>query len=265
MLSKEWESRKQKYDFVVVGSGYGGAILAARISAAAVTPKPSVCILERGREWPVGTLPDVLGRVTSAFRNPLTNPLGLYDLVRFSEISVIQGSGLGGTSLINANVAIVPDVEVFEQMAWPQTVTLAELQPYYDRARQMLAVRPHPKAAELLKVKALDRRAHEIGNQALGLNIAVNFAIDGANPHGVEQHPCIDCGDCITGCNVGAKNTLYMNYLPMAYNNGAEIFTQIQADWLAKLPDGTWQVYGRRYNQFGFPEKFELEAAHVIL
>ena len=265
MLSKEWESRKQKYDFVVVGSGYGGAILAARIAGAALTPKPSVCILERGREWPVGTFPDALGRATAAFRNPLTNPLGLYDLLTFREISVIQGCGLGGTSLINANVAIVPDVKVFEQMAWPQTVTLAELQPYYDRARHMLAARPHPKAAQLLKVQALDRRAREIGNHAVGLDIAVNFDIDGANPHGVEQHPCIDCGDCITGCNVWAKNTLYMNYLPMAYNNGAEIFTQVRADWLEKLPDGTWQVHGRRYNQSGFPEKFELQAAHVIL
>ena len=265
MLSKEWAQRKQQYDFVVVGSGYGGAILAARISAAAVTPKPSVCILERGREWPVGTFPDTLGRVTAAFRHPLTNPLGLYDLPTFTDISVIQGCGLGGTSLINANVAIVPDVEVFEQMAWPQTVTLAELQPYYDRAKQMLAARPHPKAMELLKVKALDRRAREIGNQAFGLDIAVNFDLDGVNLHGVAQKPCIDSGDCITGCNVGAKNTLYMNYLPMAYNNGAEIFTQTQVDRLEKLPDGTWRVHGRRYNRFGLPERFELQAAHVIL
>jgi cholesterol oxidase len=265
MLSKAWGSRKQQYDFVVVGSGYGGAILATRISGAALTPKPSVCVLERGREWPVGTFPDAVGRMTAAVRNPLTNPLGLYDLLTFPDISVIQGCGLGGTSLINANVAIIPDAEVFERADWPQTIRLTELQPYYDRVRRMLAARPHPKATQLLKVKALDRRAREIGNQAFGLDLAVNFDVDGINSHGVEQHPCIDCGDCITGCNVGAKNTLYMNYLPIASNNGAEIFTQIQADWLEKLPDGTWQVHGRRYNQFGFPEKFELQAAHVIL
>jgi cholesterol oxidase len=265
MLSKGWEQRKQRYDFVVVGSGYGGAILAARISGATLTPKPSVCLLERGREWPVGTFPDTVDQVTAAFRNSLTNPLGLYDLLTFTDISVIQGCGLGGTSLINANVAIVPDAEVFEQMAWPGTVTLTELQPYYNRASQMLATRPHPRATELLKVKALDRRAHEIGHRAFGLDIAVNFDIDGANPHGVEQKPCIDSGDCITGCNVGAKNTVYMNYLPMATNNGVEIFTQTQVDWLEKLPDGTWRVHGRRYDRFGFPEKFELQAAHVIL
>jgi cholesterol oxidase len=107
MLSNNWNQRRKKYDFVVVGSGYGGAIMAARLSAA--SPKKSVCILERGREWPVGKFPDTLTEVAAAVRNPLTNPLGLYDFLSFSDISVIQGSGLGGTSLINGNVAVTPD------------------------------------------------------------------------------------------------------------------------------------------------------------
>ncbi|MBI3329905.1 MAG: GMC family oxidoreductase, partial [Nitrospinae bacterium] len=225
----------------------------------------TVCILERGREWPVGTFPDTLLAVASATRHPLTNPLGLYEFLTFSDIAVIKGSGLGGTSLINANVAIVPDEEVFRQIAWPRTIGLTELQPYYQTAIQMLAARPHPKATELLKVKALDRRARELGTKAFGLNIAVNFDINGQNPHGVEQKPCIDCGDCVTGCNVGAKNTLYMNYLPLACNNGADIFTQTQVDWVEKLADGGWRVHGRRYNELHLPERFTLDAGRVIL
>jgi cholesterol oxidase len=265
MLSKAWEQRRQLYDFVIVGSGYGGAILAARISGAALTSKPSVCILERGREWPVGTFPDTRDKAIAAFRDPLVNPLGLYELRRFPAISVIQGCGLGGTSLINANVAIVPDAEVFEQLVWPRTVTLAELQPYYDKAIRMLAARPHPRALELLKVQALDRRAREIDNRTIALNLAVNFDIDGVNPYGVEQKPCIDSGDCVAGCNVGAKNTLYMNYLPVAHNNGTDIFTSIQVDRVEKLANGIWRVHGRRYNRFGLPEKFTLDAARVVL
>ncbi len=265
MLSKAWEQRRPRYDCVIVGSGYGGAILAARISGAAITPKPSVCILERGREWPVGTFPDTLDTATAAFRDPLVNPLGLYELRAFTDISVIQGCGLGGTSLINANVAIVPDAEVFEQIAWPRTMRRDVLQPYYDRAAQMLAARPHPRAHDLLKVQALDRRARELDDRAVALNIAVNFDLDGVNPHGVQQKPCIDCGDCISGCNVGAKNTLYMNYLPAAHTQGAEIFTQAQVDWLEKVADGSWRVHGRRYNRFGLPEKFALDATRVIL
>src|SRR5690348_3424941 len=103
MLATPWEHRLSKYDFVIIGSGYGGAIAGARLASAALSPKPSVCILERGKEWQPAdfpeTLPDVVG---SAFNN--LNPLGLFELLNYPDISVIKGSGLGGTSLINANV-----------------------------------------------------------------------------------------------------------------------------------------------------------------
>jgi cholesterol oxidase len=227
MLSRPWNTRRAHYDFVVVGSGYGGAIAAARLATASVSPRPSICVLERGREWPVGSFPDTDDAIRRERRGPL-NPLGLYDLLVFPDISVIKGNGLGGTSLVNANVAIVPDADVFRQTGWPASLTLDTLLPYYDRARRVLAARPHPDAATLLKVRALDRRAREIGSAAFPLNIAVNFTIDGMNEYRAEQKPCIDCGDCITGCNVGAKNTLAMNYLPMAAFAGAEIYTQAE-------------------------------------
>ena len=118
MLAKEWNARQKSYDVVVVGSGYGGAITAARVSGAGLSK--SVCILERGREWPVGQFPDNLPAVTAATRNPLTNPLGLYDFLAFEDIAILKGSGLGGTSLVNANVAIIPDEDVFLQTAWPR-------------------------------------------------------------------------------------------------------------------------------------------------
>ncbi len=265
MLAKDWSERKGKYDFVVVGSGYGGAILAARLSGSAINPPKTICILERGKEWPVGKFPDTLPEVSAAARDSLIHPFGLYEYLDFPDIAVIKGSGLGGTSLINANVAIIPDRDVFLQLHWPRTINLDELRPYYEKAAKMLAARPHPRALDLLKVKALDRRAQQIGDKAFGLDIAVNFEIDGKNPHGVEQKPCINCGDCVTGCNVGAKNTLYMNYLPFAKNNGTDIFTQMQVDWLEKLPDGGWRVHGRRHGILGLPEKFTLDASDVIL
>lgn len=265
MLAKDWSERKKRYDFVVIGSGYGGAILAARISSAPVNSSKTACLLERGKEWPVGKFPDTLPEVSAAARNPLVNPLGLYEYLDFPDIAVIKGSGLGGTSLINANVAITPDKEVLDQTAWPRALNLEGLLPYYEKAAKILAAGPHPRAMDLLKVKALDRRAGQMGNKAFGLNIAVNFQIDGKNPYGIEQKPCIDCGDCVTGCNVGAKNTLSMNYLPLAKNNGTDIFTQTQADWLEKLPDGGWRVHGRRYGLLGLPEKIALDAGFVVL
>ena len=267
MLSKDWSQRKQSYDYIIVGSGYGGAITAARITAA--TPKQSVCILERGREWEVGKFPDSFDEVVSANRGPL-NPTGLYDFRAFTDISVLKGCGLGGTSLINANVAIQPDAETFEQIAWPRSIKLPALSAFYDKAAATLAANPHPRSNPdkpdcLLKVKALDKRARELDKRATGLNIVVNFDVDGPNQHGVSQKPCIDCGDCVTGCNVGAKNTLYMNYLPIARNGGADIFTRIDVKWIEKLAGGGWRIHGRRYNQFNFPDNFTLDARNVIL
>ena len=124
---------------------------------------------------------------------------------------------------------------------------------------------PIPRAKELLKVQALDRRAQQLGTEAFGLDLVVNFDIDGPNAQGVDQKPCIDCGDCVTGCNVGAKNTLYMNYLPAARRNGTEILTQTQVDWLQKLDTGGWRIYGRHFNAMGMPERFSLEAGIVVL
>ena len=264
MLSTPWAQRKSKYDFVIIGSGYGGAIAAARLSAANLSPKPSVCILERGKERQPGEFPETLQGVIEEARSS-DNPLGLFELLNYPDISVIKGSGLGGTSLINANVAIEPDREVFEQFRWPAAIAFDELQPYYQRARDVLAPSVHPRALQLAKVQALNRRAQEMGTTVEALTIAVNFTIDGNNPHGVEQRPCNDCGNCVCGCNVKAKNTLYMNYLPMARNAGATIFTQTKVEWLEKLPGGGWRIHGQYVTGPGASQAFTLDAGEVVL
>src|ERR1041384_8114913 len=165
MLSTAWEQRKQSYDIVVIGSGYGGAITAARLAAADLNPKPAVCILERGMEWETGRFPETTAEILGATRSDL-NPLGLYELLTYPDISVIKGSGLGGTSLINANVAIVPDREVFEQFNWPKAINYDSLSGYYQKAHKVLAATQHPRANDLRKVQALDRRAQEMGIHA---------------------------------------------------------------------------------------------------
>ncbi len=267
MLAKDWTQRKPSYDFVIVGSGYGGAITAARLSAA--PSKPSVCVLERGREWQVGEFPDKLADVLKHRNDRNLNPTGLYEFLTYPEITVLKGCGLGGTSLINANVAIQPDDETFQQSAWPRQLNAAMLQPFYDKARGVLAAVPHPRsnpaqATCLRKVSGLDRRAQELSQRAYGLNIAVNHTIDGVNPHGVAQKPCTDCGDCVTGCNVGAKNTLAMNYLPIAQRNGAHIFPKCEVKHVEKLSNGGWRIHGRRFDG-AFPDDFKIEAKNVIL
>ena len=264
MLSTPWNQRAKRYDFVIVGSGYGGAITAARLATANLSPKPSICILERGKEWEPGTFPESTADVLGATRSD-ANPLGLYELLNHPDMSVIKGSGLGGTSLINANVAIRPDREVFEQFNWPASLTYDALSPFYDRAGAVLAPSQHPRAAQLGKVKALQVRADELGIPVEALHIAVNFTIDGPNAQGVQQKPCIDCGNCVTGCNVRAKNTVYMNYLPMAAKAGAAILTQTKVEWIEKLSGGGWRLHGKHVAGFANSEDFMLDATEVVL
>jgi len=263
MLATPWEQRKNTYDFIIIGSGYGGSITAARLATAKLNPKPSICILERGKEWEPGTFPESAPDVIGATRSDL-NPLGLYELLNYQDISVIKGCGLGGTSLINANVAIIPDPEVFDQFNWPKGITRDALLPYYQTAFQVLAANPHPRALQLPKVQALNRRAQELGTTAEALNIVVNFTIDGPNAQGVQQKPCVDCGNCVTGCNVRAKNTLYMNYLPIAQKAGATILTQTKVEWLEKLAAGGWRIHGKHVTTSGSQE-FTMDAGDVVL
>src|SRR5215475_3209358 len=110
ILATAWDERLTgAYDVIVVGSGYGGTITAARLANAPINPKLKICLLERGQEWPIGSFPDTIGHVVEQSYNPTLNPLGLYQVDVHTAISVMGGSGLGGTSLVNSNVAIRPE------------------------------------------------------------------------------------------------------------------------------------------------------------
>src|ERR1039458_8365775 len=173
VLSSNWPDRKAGYDVVIVGSGYGGSIMAARLASPALPRKPSVCILERGQEWPVGSFPDTFAGFLGNAR--AANPLGLYDVIAGKDISILKGNGLGGTSLINANVAIIPEEGAFRQAGWPDSVNRQTLMPYYQRAAGVLRPNPFPADKPLLKRLALEKRAQELGGPTEVLDIVVTF------------------------------------------------------------------------------------------
>ena len=153
---------------------------------------------------------------------------GLYDFYVNPDVNVFVGCGLGGTSLINGSVAAKPEPRVFEDPAWPAVLRedLASLEEGFQRANEMLRPAQYPERyPDLPKLDALKQAASMLGQQCSRATIAVNFDA-GLNHVGVEQHACMLCGDCVTGCNYGAKNTLIYNYLPDARNFGAEIYTR---------------------------------------
>ena len=232
-LSKSRNEMEDRYDAIVIGSGYGGGIAASRLSRMGL----KVCVLERGREFPIGSFPKNLKEGGKEFQT--TSALGrtgsrdaLFDMRVNKDISVMVGCGPGGTSLINGNVMLEPEPRVFEDKKWPAALRAelsTSLASGYDRARAMLRPVSYPGKPDLKKIDAFKQSAEAVGGKFSYPPINVTFEEQaGLNAAGVDQPACTLCGDCCSGCNVGAKNTIAMNYLPDAKNHGASIFTQCQ-------------------------------------
>lgn len=122
-ISLPVELIRERYDVIVVGSGYGGAIAASRMARAG----RSVCLLERGREFQPGEYPNTEAEAAGQFQIDLPEAhtgsrTGLYDLRAHPDMNVFVGCGLGGTSLVNANVAVEADPRVFADPAWPDEI-----------------------------------------------------------------------------------------------------------------------------------------------
>jgi choline dehydrogenase-like flavoprotein len=217
-----------------------------------------VWLLERGREHLPGSFPARFGEVPGDVRFSKHNGKaargyheGLFDVRVGDEVNLLLGNGLGGGSLINAGVMHRPDASVFDR-GWPDGVTLQDLEPSYRAALDMLEVDrlpapPVPKLEALRSMAAAVDR-HKVGRRAgppgaVDLcQIAVSFGAQ-ASVAGVPMHPCTRCGDCITGCNQGAKRTLDTNYLAWARQRGAELFC---GGWVHSIergePGAGWRV-----------------------
>jgi len=229
-LSSAIEALQPHYEIVIVGSGYGGAIAASRMARAG----RNVCLLERGREFMAGEFPatPIEGASQVQYNTGLAqigSPLALLEVHVNPDVNAVVGCGLGGTSLINANVSLRPDPRLWHDPRWPAAVRADEsgLAAGYARAEAML--QPWPVPADfpsLPKLNALAQSAQVLGMQDRFSRppITVTFA-DGKNAAGVDQKRCVGCGDCNSGCNYEAKNSTHMNYLPDAVAHGAQIFT----------------------------------------
>jgi cholesterol oxidase len=238
---------KAGYEAIVVGSGFGGAVAACRLAQAGV----DVAILERGRRFAPGSFP----RPAQAYLRSVAlrhdvmswDRGGLYDVRPLNDVLVVQAAGYGGGSLIYANVQMRPPPHVFDT-GWPAGYTRAALDPYYDLVAHMLDVRPvepDPSTGELPpKTRLMTEAATRLGRRAQFFqpNIAVRFEGAGEPPtpnkFGMPQSGCLHCGECDIGCNVGAKNTLDLNYLAVAELLGAEVGTSCEVTWIAPNQDG---------------------------
>lgn len=270
-LSLPVEKIKDHYTVVVIGSGYGGGIAASRMARAG----QQVCVLERGREFLTGEFPDTPVEAAQELQLDLPNAhtgsrTALFNIHVNEDMNVVVGCGLGGTSLINANVSLRAEPRVYEDPRWPEELSADRdtlLAEGYRRAEEMLKPVPYPEDFPTLpKLQALEKSAEFLKAPFYRPPINVTFK-SGVNHVGVQQEACKLCGDCVAGCNHGAKNSTMMNYLPDAVNHGAEIYTQVEVRYVERK-DNQWLVHFQVLNtgreKFDSPTLF-ISADIVVL
>jgi cholesterol oxidase len=240
------------YEAVIVGTGFGGSINACRLSK---KWPGQVLVLERGKRYDLGSFPRTPHAMARNFWNPdfekrdrpdaisKIKQRGLFDVRNYGEIDVVLGAGVGGGSLIYANVFLEPPDQVFSAR-WPASCRKAQLQPYYRVCKEVLGARPIPPMAgrrRIVRTELFQNTAPLLGRKSRLADINVFFGNDFANPlppgvqdknrYGALQTSCVYCAECDVGCNYQAKNTLDLNYLYQAEKRyGAEVRSEHLVD-----------------------------------
>lgn len=243
------------YDVIVVGSGFGGSVMSCRLTEQG----HKVCLLERGQEYPMHSFPRRLHDVKNKmFWDPKDNKFGYMEIRNTpeSDLMSVTASGLGGGSLIYANVLLPMPAEYFEW--WPKPYTRELLDPYYQKVIDTMEASPYPINRPFYSETTKTKRYRELASQLpkdnftengpdlLEPDLAIRFEGEFPgqqmkNKHGAIQSSCTKCGECDVGCNIHAKNTLDLNYIFRAKNwkdNPLEIKTRAEVFDIDALDEG---------------------------
>ncbi|WP_189224207.1 GMC family oxidoreductase [Saccharothrix coeruleofusca] len=238
------------YDVVVVGSGFGGSVAALRLTEKGYR----VAVVEAGRRF----ADHEFARTSWDLRRYLWAPLlGCYGIQRIHalrNVVVLAGAGVGGGSLVYANTLYRPLKPFYRDRQWAHiTDWEAELAPFYDQASRMLGVVENPTTTPSDEVMRAVAEDMGVADSYHPTPVGVFFGEPGQpaeDPYfggaGPARTGCTECGSCMSGCRVGAKNTLVKNYLYLAERNGARVLPLTTVTDLRQAPDGTWAVTTRR-------------------
>ncbi|MCX7549290.1 GMC oxidoreductase [Xanthomarina sp. F2636L] len=221
---------KLDYDYVIIGSGFGGSVSALRLSEKGY----KVLVIEKGKWFQDKDFPKTNWNLKKWLWEPKAHLHGFFKMTFLNHVTVLSGVGVGGGSLIYANTLPVPKKDFFNTGSWANLNDWEnELKPFYNTAYKMLGAATNPKLYESdLLIKDL---AKDIGKEAHfeATKVAVYFGEAGkkvADPYfngkGPDRTGCVFCGACMTGCRYNAKNTLDKNYLYLAQQLGAEIIAE---------------------------------------
>ena len=243
------------YDVLVIGSGFGGSVTALRLTEKGYR----VGVLEAGRRFTNETLPKTSWRIRDYLWAPKLGCTGLQRIHLLKDAVILGGAGVGGGSLNYANTLYVPPAPFFQDEQWGHiTDWQDELAPHYDQAQRMLGVVTNPTTTP--SDVQMRRLAEQFGKGETyrPTPVGVFFGRDGQlepgrtvpdpffGGQGPERTGCIECGECMTVCRHGAKNTLVTNYLYLAEKHGAHIHPLTTVTDVRPRKDGGYEVHTMR-------------------
>jgi cholesterol oxidase len=259
------------YDYVIIGSGFGGSVSALRLSEKGY----KVLVIEKGKWF---NQPEDFPKTNWNLRKWMWLPkLGLQGIFRLSfyrHVAVLSGAGVGGGSLVYANTLPVPTSTFFTSGQWKDLCDWEnELKPFYTLAKKMLGVEQHPYMSRSDNV--MQSLAAEMGIEEAfqKTDVSVYFGTPGetvSDPYfdgkGPDRTGCIQCGGCMLGCRHNAKNTLDKNYLYLAQKSGCEILAESEVyNVIPVSPDGSDGYTVEFKNSLSwFPEKGSVKTKAVI-
>jgi cholesterol oxidase len=243
------------YDVVVIGSGFGGSVTALRLTEKGYR----VGVLEAGRRFSPETLPKTSWRIRDFIWAPKLGCTGVQRIHVLKDCVILGGAGVGGGSLNYANTLYEPPQPFYDDAQWAHiTDWRDELAPHYDQAKRMLGVVTNPTTTP--SDVEMQRLAEQFGKADTyhPTPVGVFFGRDGAEEPGrtvadpffggagPERTGCIQCGECMTGCRHGAKNTLVTNYLYLAEKSGATIHPLTTVTDVRPRTEGGYEIHTAR-------------------
>ena len=257
------------FDVVIIGSGFGGSVAALRLTEKGY----KVAVLEAGRRFADKDFPKTSWRLSKFLYMPRLGLRGIQRIHVLPDVLVLAGAGVGGGSLVYANTLYKPPASYFADKQWNQITDWdSELSPWYDQASRMLGVASNPyfsPSDEAMKEVADQMGVgHTFKLAPLGVYFGDGNGVKSKDPFfggvGPDRDGCLQCGGCMTGCRHNAKNTLPKNYLGLAENAGAKVFTEHTVIKTDQLIDGSWQITARKSSAwFGGKRKFT--SAQVVV
>ena len=237
---------ERHFDWIIIGSGFGGSVSAHRLAEKGY----EVLVIEKGRRFSPQDFPKNNWDLKNWFWSPGVGLRGIFKMSFFQHVTVVHGVGVGGGSLVYANTLPTPKDNFFQSPSWASLADWKqELEPHYATARRMLGATKNPVMTRSDHI--VEEIAKDIGRQEHfePTEVAVYFGEPNKkvpdpyfNGQGPDRVGCTLCGACMTGCRVGAKNTLDRNYLYLAEKKGAEVLAENEVKMLSPRQGGGYRV-----------------------